>query len=55
MARRQLRVRFKEDARPAVLMFEEQIPRVGLLQEFHFVVKRGNSQIEDPSRLLGMP
>ena len=50
----ELRMKFHEDALPFILDFEEQVAGVSL-QEFHFVVKRANGQIEDPSRLLGMP
>lgn len=51
----ELRTRFHEDARPAILEFREMQEGVGELQEFHFIVKRADGSLEDPSRLLGMP
>jgi len=51
----ELRERYGENARPAILEFEEDREEVGLLQEWHFVVKRADGSYEDPSKCLGMP
>lgn len=51
----ELRERFGEDARPAILRFEEDRPNVGLLEEWHFIVRRANGTFEDPAKCLGMP
>lgn len=51
----ELRVRYHEHARPAVKVFHENVPGVGILQEFHFFVLRESGATEDPSRVLGMP
>lgn len=42
-------------ARPMVLEFQETKPGIGLVHEYHVLVRRQNGAIEDPSRRLGMP
>jgi hypothetical protein len=45
-----------EDAKPAILDFEEEVPGTGeTLLEYHFVVLREDGTLECPSTELGMP